>query len=197
MRYAHMPDTVPGKKRSPLMKTIKTLLRILSTAGCAGVLLGAAVAVQAQINKAPSIRVDTPWTRVTPSSASTGVGYLTLTNHGREPDRLIGVQSSVAGRAEIHTMETTDNVMRMRWLKDGLEIPAGKSVELKPGGVHIMLMELAKPIQQGTPVPITLVLQKAGNIDVRLEVAPMGATRSPSGHGTSTTEHGAHGGHAR
>ncbi|HET6224409.1 MAG TPA: copper chaperone PCu(A)C, partial [Dongiaceae bacterium] len=97
------------------------------------------------------------------------------TNTGTTPDRLVAVKSPAADKAEIHEMKMDGNVMRMRELDKGLEIPPGATVELKPGGLHIMFMGLKAPFAKDQRVPITLVFEKAGSIDVDLTVAALGA----------------------
>ena len=111
----------------------------------------------AQDARAGAIRIDKPWTRATPPAAPTGAGYMSLTNEGKEADRLLEIMSPMAGRAEIHTMEIVGDVSRMRWQKDGVELPPGKTVELKPGGVHIMFLALKQPIRPGTKVPVEML----------------------------------------
>lgn len=156
----------------------------------AAVLLCFVTSAWTQGQRAGAIRIDRPWTRATPPAASTGAGYLSLTNEGREADRLVGVTSPVAGRAEIHTMEAIDNVARMRWQKDGLALPPGETVELKPGGVHIMFMDLTQPIRPGMRIPITLELQRAGKVQVELLAAPIGAMGAPAAQGGGAEHHG-------
>lgn len=154
--------------------------------------LAATTSGWAQDARAGAIRTDNPWTRATPPSAPTGAGYMTLTNEGREADRLLKVLSPIAGRAEIHTMEIVDDVSRMRRQKDGVELPPGKTVEFKPGGIHIMFMDLTQPIRPGTTVPVTLALQRAGKVDVELSAAPTGATSAPGGSASGAAHHGKH-----
>ena len=127
-----------------------------------------------------NIVIGHPWSRATPPSAMAGGGFLKLTNKGTAPDRLIAVRSAAAGKAEIHEMKMDGNIMRMRELEKGLEIPAGATVTLAPGGYHLMLMELKAPLLKDARVPVTLVFEKAGSIDVELTVEAMGA--SPSEH---------------
>jgi copper(I)-binding protein len=125
------------------------------------------------------IKIGHPWARATPPGAQVGGGYLKLTNQGEAPDRLVGAKSNVAGRVEIHEMSVTDGVMKMRELPDGLAIAPGATVELKPGGFHLMLMELKQPLAAGSPVKATLTFEKAGSIEVELKVEPIGATPAP------------------
>jgi len=125
--------------------------------------------------KLGAIEINHPWTRATPPTAQAGGGFLVLTNTGTTPDRLVAVKSPAADKAEIHEMKMDGNVMRMRELDKGLEIPPGATVELKPGGFHIMFMGLKAPFAKDTKVPLTLVFEKAGSIVGELPVAAMGA----------------------
>ena len=138
-------------------------------------------AASAQDYKLGSLEISQPWTRATPSTAKAGGGFLTITNKGTTPDRLVAVRSAVSDKAEIHEMKMEGNVMRMRELAKGLEIPPGATVELKPGGYHIMFMELKAPMAKDAKVPVTLVFEKAGSIAVDLQVQAMGA-QSPGKH---------------
>ena len=123
------------------------------------------------------LEIDHPWTRATAPTAPTGGGFLTITNTGTTADRLIAVKSPAADKVEVHEVKMYGNVMRMRALENGLEIPPGTTVELKPGGFHIMFMALKAPFAKDTRVPVTLVFEKAGSIDVDLAVAAMGSAR--------------------
>ena len=138
-----------------------------------------AFSVNARDYKVGAIQIIDPWTRATPPSAPSGGGFLALTNTGATPDRLIAAKSPTAGKVEIHEMKMDGNVMRMREVEKGIEIPPGGTVELKPGGYHIMFMGLKAPFEKDTRVPVTLVFEKAGSVDVELSVMPMGA--GPSG----------------
>ena len=122
-----------------------------------------------------SLEIGQPWARATASTAPAGGGFLTITNKGTTADRLIAVRTPVAEQAQIHEMKMDGNVMRMRALDGGLEIPPGATVTLAPGGFHLMLMGLRKPLVRDTRVPLTLVFEKAGSIDVELSVEAMGA----------------------
>lgn len=102
---------------------------------------------------------------------------MTIANTGAVTDRLTGGSTSVAGEVQVHTVDMTDGVMRMRQLADGLEIPASGSVTLKPGSFHIMLMQLKQPLRQGETVPVTMTFEKAGSVEIELAVQPVGAER--------------------
>ncbi len=125
------------------------------------------------------LKIDHPWTRATPGGAKVAGGYLTIQNSGSAPDRLIGGASDVAGRIEIHEMAVKDGIMTMRPLDAGLEIKPGAKAELKPGGYHIMFMELKRPLKEGEAVKGTLQFEKAGTVAVEFAVQGVGA-REPA-----------------
>jgi hypothetical protein len=127
--------------------------------------------------KLGALEISHPWTRATPPTAKTGGGFLTITNKGPTADRLIAARSPVSLKVEVHEMKMDGSVMRMRELEKGLEIPPGATVTLKPGSYHIMFMELKAPLAKDGKVPVTLVFEKAGSIDVELQVEAMGTTQ--------------------
>lgn len=122
--------------------------------------------------------IDHPWTRATPKGAPVAGGYLKVTNTGTTPDRLTGGSADVAKRFEIHEMSMDGGVMKMRELKNGLEIAPGATVELKPGSYHIMMMNLSRPLAKGDRVKGSLTFEKAGKIDVEFAVEAMGGTHT-------------------
>ena len=122
------------------------------------------------------IEIHSPWARATPHSAPTAGGYLTITNKGSTPDRLVAIESTVAAKAQVHEMKMDGSVMRMREIEGGLALPPGQTVELKPGAEHVMFLQLKAPFVKGTSVPATLVFEKAGRIDVEFAVGAIGAT---------------------
>ena len=124
---------------------------------------------------AGSVKISAPWARATPKGAAVGVGYMTITNNGSAPDRLSGGVSDVSNRFEIHEMTMDNGVMRMRPIAKGIEIKPGQSVELKPGGNHVMFVGLKKPFAQGEHVKATLAFEKAGKVDVDFTVESIGA----------------------
>jgi len=151
---------------------------ILAAILFAGALLTAAAAVSpvlAHDYTLGTIQIGQPWSRATPASAPSAGGYMTLTNKGAEPDRLIAVESGAAGRVEIHEMSMDGSIMRMRQLENGVVLAPGATVELKPGGYHVMFMQLKAPLQKGERVPIVLVFEKAGRISVDMQVEALGA----------------------
>ncbi|KPF41764.1 copper chaperone PCu(A)C [Rhizobium sp. AAP43] len=99
-----------------------------------------------------------------------GGGFITVTNKGDADDRLVSATSEQAGEVQLHEMSMQGDVMKMRQLKDGITIPAGQTVELAPGGMHMMFYKVVKPFRQGDSVPVTLTFEKAGQVEVMLPV---------------------------
>lgn len=132
------------------------------------------------VYKVGSLTIEGPWARATPSGSQVAGGYLKITNHGKEADRLIGGSVPFAGRFEIHEMAMDGGVMKMRELPKGITIAPGETVELKPGGYHLMFQQLKNPLKQGQSVTGTLVFEKAGKVDVTYRVGPIGGG-APSG----------------
>jgi copper(I)-binding protein len=138
------------------------------------------------IYKVGTLVIEAPWTRATPGGARVGGGYLKITNTGAESDRLLGGSLPIAAAVEVHQMSMTDGVMKMRKLEGGLEIKPGQTVELKPGGYHLMFIGLRQGLQQGQPVKGTLRFEKAGSVELEYRVEPIGAR---SGEGGKTEQH--------
>ena len=131
--------------------------------------------VAAQQVKVGDLTIDHPWARATPTGAKVAAGYMTIVNNGTTADRLIGGSTSVAGRVEVHEMAMKDGVATMRPVNGGLTIEPGKTVTLAPGGYHLMLQDLKAPLKQGDKVAATLEFEKAGKVDVTLDVQAVGA----------------------
>jgi copper(I)-binding protein len=127
------------------------------------------------VYKVGPLVIEAPWTRATPGGAQVGGAYLKITNTGAEADRLVGGSLPIATAVEVHEMSMTDGVMKMRKLERGLEIKPGQTVELKPGGYHLMFTGLRQALQQGRPVKGTLQFEKAGSVEVEYRVEPIGA----------------------
>jgi copper(I)-binding protein len=124
--------------------------------------------------KTGAIEVTHPWSRATPKGAKVAGGFLAITNSGTADDRLVAVESASAGRVELHEMRMDDGVMKMRKLADGIALPAGKTVALEPGGLHVMFIEIKAPFAEGASIPATMVFEKAGRLDVTFEVEAAG-----------------------
>ncbi|CAA2142448.1 copper chaperone PCu(A)C [Hyphomicrobium sp. ghe19] len=119
-----------------------------------------------------------PWTRATPEGATVGAGYLTITNNGKETDRLTGGAFEGADHVEIHEMKMDGDKMTMRQLKDGIEIRPGATVKFNPGSYHLMLMGLKNPIAKGPNIKGSLTFEKAGSVDIDYKVEDIGAMDS-------------------
>jgi copper(I)-binding protein len=131
--------------------------------------------------KAGAIEIGHPWSRATPPGAPVAGGYLKLTNTGTEPDTLVAATLEAAGRVEIHEMAVVDGVMKMRPLADGIALAPGASVELKPGGYHIMFMNLKHGLVKGDKVKGTLEFRKAGKVEVEYAVEALTAGANAGG----------------
>jgi periplasmic copper chaperone A len=138
---------------------------------------GAAPAPQ----KVGALTIEQPWSRATPGGAKVGGGYLRVTNAGTAPDRLTGGSFALASKVEVHEMRLEGDVMRMKPVEGGLEIKPGATVELKPGGFHLMFMDLKEPLKEGQTVKGTLTFEKAGPIQVEYTVRGMGGA-APAEH---------------
>ena len=147
----------------------------------------AAVKVPAAGKTSAAVKVEQAWVRPSvPGQQGTG-GYMKLT--AREGLRLVGAESSVAGVAQFHQMKMEGNVMTMR-AAGAIDLPAGKTVELKPGGLHLMLMDLKQPLATGTSVPLTLVLQDGRGTESRVETLLLVSAAPPAaGQATETHKH--------
>jgi copper(I)-binding protein len=141
----------------------KTLLSLVAGLGLA----------LSQAALADGIQVDHPWARATTGGSGNGAAYVTLTNTGSAPDRLIGVATDAANKAQLHQSLSEDGVMKMRPVT-ALDLKPGEKVELKPGGYHIMLLGLKQPLVAGQSIPLTLEFEKAGKQFVSVAVEPVG-----------------------
>jgi copper(I)-binding protein len=138
-----------------------------------------------------SMHIGSPWTRATPKGASSGAGYFTVTNNGTAPDRLSCTSSDDAGGCQIHSMTMDNGVMKMRPVEGGLEIKPGETVTLKPGGHHLMFVDLKHPLEQGKAVEATLQFEKAGTIKVEFPVLALGvAAPGANAGGSMMMDHG-------
>lgn len=135
------------------------MLRIRTTPiALALVALACGGAAMAQVN----VQVQGAWARATVQGQMASGAFMTL--KADKPGRLVSVASPVAGVVEVHEMKMDGGVMKMSALPNGLELPAGKAVELKPGGYHVMLLDLKLPLQKDTTIPLTLYFQDAKGV---------------------------------
>ena len=140
------------------------------------------VKIVAAAQKVGALTIDQPWSRATPGGARVGGGYLRITNRGQETDRLIGGSFPGASRVEVTEMAMDGDIMRMKPVQGGLEIKPGATVELKPGGYHLMFMDLKEPLKEGQTVKGTLVFEKAGTVSVEYIVRGMGGAPAAGEH---------------
>ena len=132
-----------------------------------------------------------PYARATTSQAQMAGGFMTITNNGSEPDRLIGVEGTFARDFQVHLTENNDGVMQMREVEAGIEIPAGGSVELMRGSFHVMFMGLDNALSEGESYDATLIFENAGELPISFKVEAF--NYQPEGHsseGMDDMDHG-------
>jgi periplasmic copper chaperone A len=151
---------------------LKWIKRSAALALCA-----AASAAQAQDVMAGNLHIMKPWTRATAPTATVGGGFMGLMNMGKSDDALIAVKAGISEKVELHSHTMDGGVMKMREVPR-IEVPAGKTVELKPGSFHVMFINLKAPLKQGEKIPLTLVFEKGGEVKVDMLVDAMGAKGS-------------------
>lgn len=156
-------------------------------------LIAAALATVCAVSAfAQNVTVTDAWTRATVTGQKATGAFMTIT--AKDNAKLVGVSSPVAGVAEIHEMKMNKDVMKMAALPNGLDLPAGKAVALKPGGFHVMLMDLKAPLAKDTTVPLTLTLQDAKGVKSKVELKLLVGTQAPAmpGHDHGKHNHGDH-----
>ena len=141
---------------------------VLAAAFASAIALGAVAA------EPSAIVVTDAWARATPPGAKTGAAYVTVTNKGTEPDKLLSASTPVAGEAQLHTTITENGVMKMRPVS-AVDLKPGASVTLKPGGMHLMLMDMKQPLKEGARFPLSLTFAKAGIVEADVKVRKVGA----------------------
>ena len=148
--------------------------------------IASGVAALAHEYKLGNLEIIHPHARATAPGAPVSGGYMIIRNNGSEADRLIAASVDFAGKTQIHEMAMNDNVMVMRPVAGGLEIPAGGEVELKPGGYHVMFMKLGEQLKEGEMRKVRLTFEKAGEIEVEFKVENVEAMKK--------MDHSSHGG---
>lgn len=134
------------------------------------------------VTKVGDLSISGPSIRAMVPGAKVAGGFLTIKNNGKEADKLVGVRTTGVKRVEIHEMTMENQVMKMRALKDGLDIPAGESVELKSGGYHLMFIQPDHPYKEGDKVKATLEFAKAGKVEVDFPVTPQSGKSDDHSH---------------
>lgn len=169
-KLAWTEEVAPGQNAHELAHPAP----FVTIAGASGHAMGHdhAMGMDSQAAKSGDIGIEDAHARAMLPGQPTGAGYLTIVNDGKEADTLVSITSPAAGKVELHEMKMDGNLMTMRAVKGGLEVPAGGSVKLEPGSYHLMFMDVKKPFSKGDSVPITLEFEKAGEVDVTLPVGP-------------------------
>jgi len=129
--------------------------------------------VQAQI------QIERPWSRATAPGATVAGGYMLIRNAGVTGDRLVSVSSPVAAKVEMHVHVNDNGVMRMREVK-GYDVPAKGSFELKPGGAHLMFIDIRRPFKESEKLPVKLKFEKAGEVNAEFDVGGLGGASAPA-----------------
>jgi copper(I)-binding protein len=137
------------------------------------VLFSASIQAQVQIEK--------PWARATAPGAQVAGGYMVIRNAGAAGDRLVAASSPASARVELHVHINDNGVMRMREVK-GYDVPAKGAFELKPGGAHLMFMDLKRPLKEGEKVPVKLKFEKAGEVSAEFQVGRLGDSAPAANH---------------
>jgi copper(I)-binding protein len=151
------------------------------TAFALALLAGSTLMASAHEFKLGDLLIGHPWSRATPGGAKIGGGYMTITNNGSAPDKLLSATTSVADHVEIHEMTMANDIMTMRKLDGGVTVAPGKTVSFAPGAYHLMLMGLKNPLKEGDRVKATLTFEKAGPVEVTINVEGIGAQHPAAG----------------
>lgn len=159
-----------------------TEMLLIRTVLLVAVLVGPAFPAESSLAGEPvrvgTIRLEAAWARASIGTSRPAAAYLTIVNEGQGADRLLAVQTPLAARAEIHQTVSEGEVVKMKPVGT-VEVPAGATLELKPGGLHIMLMGLHEPLKKGAAFSLTLVFEKNGSGTIEARIAGPGATQPP------------------
>ena len=136
---------------------------------------------------AQNVTISNPWARATVQGQKATGAFMTVSS--KENAKLVAASSPIASVVEIHEMKVDKDVMKMAALPNGLDLPAGQAVELKPGGFHIMLMDLKMPLSKDTTVPITLTFQDATGKKTQQVVQIPVSTQAPAGQAMGNHKH--------
>jgi hypothetical protein len=150
----------------------------------------ALLAGQAHAQATAPVAVEGAWARASVQGQKATGAFMRRT--AKDGARLVRVESPAAGVAEVHEMKMEGDVMKMRAVP-GLDLPAGKTVELKPGGYHVMLLDLKAPLAKGSSVPVTLVFQDAKGAETQLPLQLPVSTQAPGAAAAGMGHGAAHG----
>ena len=156
-------------------------INYLKSVGAIGLIAISAIAFaqhdkKEQEYRVGQLKIENPYARSTVPGQKAAGGFMKIENKGAV-DQLVSASSPVAGEMQLHSMSMDGNVMKMREVKT-IEVPANGSVELKPGGLHLMFMDIKAPLKAGESVPVKLKFQKAGEVEIKVPVRDI----SGSGH---------------
>ena len=142
--------------------------------------------------KLGNLVISHPWSRQSPMGADVSAGFFKITNNGTEDDRLVSATSEISPITQIHEMKMEGDVMKMRAIPS-LDLPVGQTVELKPGGYHLMFMQLKAPLVAGSQIPVTLQFKNAQGqtLEHPVQVPIQALGQTTSGHGHAMPQHGA------
>ena len=155
-----------------MIKSKKSVSLMVLVVGIGSALV-LAIPAYAQTAKLGSMEIVNAYTRATVPGQQVAGGFMKIENTGSSADQLLSASSPVAGEVQLHEMAMEGNVMKMRQLKD-IPVPAGGAVELKPGGLHLMFMNIKAPLAAGETVPVKLKFAKAGEVELKMPVNAMG-----------------------
>jgi copper(I)-binding protein len=151
------------------MQSLSFIPRPVLACAVAGVLAAGQAAAHGY--SAGEMTVRHPWSRATPPGANVAAAYLEIRNSGKAPDRVVGAASPAAERVELHVQLREGDVLKMREVP-GFDVPARQRLTLRPGGSHLMLVGLKKPLAVGERIPLTLRFERAGELKIELEIQP-------------------------
>ncbi len=133
-----------------------------------------------------NVTIVSPWSREMPPNVSNGAVYFRAENSGGEPDRLLGAWTDIAERVELHTHDMEGGMMTMREVRS-VELPARSRIDFKPHGLHLMLVGLKQPLASGEHFGLTVVLEKAGEMDLVVEIKPVDFVAGEMDHASQGT----------
>jgi copper(I)-binding protein len=125
------------------------------------------------------VQIEKPWARATAPGAKVAGGYMVIRNAGAAADRLLSASSAASAKVELHVHINEAGVMKMREVP-GYDVPAKGSFELKPGGAHLMFIDIKRPFKEGEKVPVRLKFEKAGEVSAEFHVGRLGGSAAPA-----------------